>query len=188
MEGSFMELKINTLKTERIYLREFQERDWQEVHKYASKKIVCQFQSWGPNSELDSQNFVKQILEDATKEPRTRYAFAIIHIADDNLIGAGEVNIRDITNKQGEIGYSLHPDYWGKGIAAEAARLMIRFGFKQLNFHRIYATCDPRNIGSFKVMEKVGMTQEGRIRENLLLRDGWRDSFLYSILEDEWVK
>lgn len=181
-----MDLHANALKTKRIYLREFQERDWEEVHQYASQMIVCQFQHWGPNSELDSQTFVKQVLEDGAKTPRTRYAFAIIFKENDRLIGAGELNIRDITNKQGEIGYSLNPNYWGKGLATEAAKLLINFGFYQLDLHRICATCDPRNIGSFKVLEKVGMTQEGRIRENILLRDGWRDSFLYSTLENEW--
>lgn len=51
--------------------------------------------------------------------------------------------------------------------------------------HRIYATCDPRNIGSSKVLEKVGMTREGRLREDLLIKDRWRDSLVYSILEHE---
>ncbi|GEM_PF-3054096 len=44
-----------------------------------------------------------------------------------------------------------------------------------------------RNVGSYKVLEKIGMTKEGRIREDLLLKDGWRDSLLYSILEQEWI-
>lgn len=70
-------------------------------------------------------------------------------------------------------------------MATEAARLLIDFGFKELHLHRIYATCDPRNIASYKVMEKLGLTFEGRMRENLLIKDGWRDSLLYSILETD---
>lgn len=82
----------------------------------------------------------------------------------------------------------MNPDYRGKGkgIATEVASLLIDFGFKKLKLHRIFATCDPRNIGSFKVLEKVGMTMEGRIRQDVLIRDGLRDSLLYSVLEDEW--
>ncbi len=45
---------------------------------------------------------------------------------------------------------------------------------------------DPRNIGSAKVLEKVGMVYEGKIRENIFINDGWRDSLLYSILAHEW--
>ena len=66
------------------------------------------------------------------------------------------------------------------------ASLLIDFGFSELNMHRVFATCDPRNIGSAKVLGKVGMIREGRIRDDLLLKDGWYDSLLYSILENEW--
>ncbi|GAA3412269.1 GNAT family protein [Paenibacillus hodogayensis] len=80
----------------------------------------------------------------------------------------------------------MHPDYWGKGIATEVANLLVNFGFKELHLHRIYATCDPRNIGSAKVLNKVGMTQEGRLRDALLIKDGWRDSLVFGILQHEW--
>lgn len=96
--------------------------------------------------------------------------------------------IADNSNRVGEMGYVVNPDYWGQGIATEAAHLLIKFGFQEMKLHRIFATCDPRNIGSAKVLEKIGLTKEGRIREHKLIRDGWRDSFLYSILEHEWRK
>ncbi len=101
------------------------------------------------------------------------------------MVGAGELHIQDFHGHNGEIGYSLHPAFWGRGIATEAARLLIDFGFRKLHLHRIYATCDPRNTASFKVMEKAGLSYEGRMRENLLIKDGWRDSLLYSILETD---
>ncbi|WP_406686517.1 GNAT family N-acetyltransferase [Rossellomorea vietnamensis] len=154
------------------------------VHTYASQEIVCQYQPWGPNTEKESQDFVNQAIEDSAQKPRTRFVFAIIY--DELVIGAGEFNIRSFTNKVGEIGYIVNPDYWGKGIATEVATLLIDFGFGEFKLHRIYATCDPRNIGSSRVLEKVGMTKEGRMREDLLMKDGWRDSLLYSVLEHEW--
>ena len=52
--------------------------------------------------------------------------------------------------------------------------------------HRIYATCDPRNVASSRVLGKLGMTREGRLRHTSLIRDGWRDSDVFSILDDEW--
>ncbi len=177
-----------SLSNDRLLLREISENDWVEVHKYASQEKVCQYQPWGPNTEQESQYFVNQILNDAIKESRTRYVLAIVNKDSEEMIGAGEVNIRDFTNKTGEIAYIVHPDYWGKGIATDVARLLINFGFEELNFHRIYATCDPRNIGSIKVLERVGMTKEGRIREDMLIKDGWRDSLLYSVLEHERIE
>lgn len=169
-----------------ILLREMVESDWIDVHKYASQDIVCQYQPWGPNTERDSRDFVHQVIRDSKRELRTRFVFAVIF--DEIMVGAGEINIRDFTNKAGEIAYIVNPDYWGKGIATEVAKLLLDFGFKELKLHRIYATCDPRNVGSTKVLEKVGMTKEGRIRDDLLIKDGWRDSFLFGLLEHEWNK
>ncbi|SDQ82292.1 Protein N-acetyltransferase, RimJ/RimL family [Virgibacillus salinus] len=183
-EGILIEHIKVSLSNERLLLREFTKNDWIDVHKYASQDIVCQYQPWGPNTEEDSKGFINKVIKDGTQEPRTRLVFAIVY--NKNMIGAGEFNIRDFTNKVGEVAYIVNPDYWGRGIATDVAKLLINFGFEELKLHRIYATCDPRNIGSSKVMEKVGMTQEGRIREDLLIKDSWRDSLLYSVLEHEW--
>ncbi|MFB7140253.1 GNAT family N-acetyltransferase [Gottfriedia sp. NPDC056225] len=177
---------IRNLSTNRTMLREFVENDWKQVHKYASQKDVCQFQPWGPNSEDDTKEFVRTILVDQKKINRTRFALAIIEKESDELIGSIEFNIRDEKNLIGEIGYIINPSYWGKGFATEAAKEIISFGFEQFKLHRVFATCDVRNIGSAKVLEKCGLTLEGKMREDLLLRDGWRDTFLYSILEHEW--
>jgi RimJ/RimL family protein N-acetyltransferase len=183
-------IRIENFKTllsnDKLNLRELNENDWIDVHHYASQEIACQFQPWGPNSEEDSKAFVNQVIRDARQKPRTRFVFAIIY--DENMIGSGELNIRDSINKVGEIAYIVNPEYWGKGIATDVAKLLINYGFKEFRLHRIYATCDPRNIGSSKVLEKVGMTKEGRIRQNLLIKDGWRDSLLFSVLEQEWEK
>lgn len=179
---------INKLMSDRVMIREMEKSDWIDVHKYASQEKVCQFQPWGPNSEQESKDFVKQILVDAKKEPRNRFVFAVIVKENGEMIGAGELTIRDTTNRSGEIGYIVNPQYWGKGFATEIAKLLLHYGFTELQLHRIFATCDPRNSGSSRVLEKVGMILEGRMREDLLLRDGWRDSLLYSILEHEWIK
>lgn len=182
-----LNIKMNSiLVSNNVFLREMKEKDWIDVHAYASNEIVCKYQPWGPNSEEESKDFVKQVLEDARKGERTRFVFAIIEKENERMIGAGEFNIRDFQNKTGEIGYIVNPKFWGKGIATEVAKILIQFGFEKCNLHRIFATCDPRNIASSKVLEKVGMTQEGRMREDLYIKDGWRDSFLYSILEQEW--
>lgn len=103
------------------------------------------------------------------------------------MIGAVEFNIRDFTNRIGEIGYIINPEYWGMGFATEVAKVLITYGFDRLNLHRIFATCDPSNIGSSRVLGKVGMTKEGRMRENLFNKGDWRYSLLYSILEQEWI-
>lgn len=178
---------MEKMKTDRLYLRDFQEDDWGAVHKYASLEQVSRNQPWGPNTIEETKAFVEEALADSKKTPRTRYIFAIVLKEHEELIGAVEINIRSAANKSGEIGYIVNPDHWGKGVATEAASLMIGFGFNGLKLHRIYATCAPGNEGSLKVLEKLGMHFEGRMRETVLLRDGWRDSNLFSVLAGEWL-
>nr|WP_077625138.1 GNAT family protein [Sediminibacillus massiliensis] len=177
-----------SLSSEQLVLREIKIDDWRSVHSYASQAKVSRFQPWGPNTEEDSKLFVEQAIKDAENNPRTRFVFAIIHKEDGKMIGVVELNIRDISNKSGEIAYIVHPDYWGKGIATEAGSLLIEYGFGKRGLHRIYATCDPRNTGSSRVLEKIGMSREGRMQQHLLIKDGWRDSYLYSVLENELQK
>ncbi|WP_409295543.1 GNAT family N-acetyltransferase [Peribacillus sp. SCS-26] len=174
------------MESRRLLLREMLETDWPQVHAYASQEKVCQFQPWGPNSRQDTKEYIQEVLADAAQEPRERYVFAIIHKETSRLIGAVELSIKSFHNSEGEIGYIVHPDHWGKGVAAEASRLVLSFGFEKLKLHRICATCSPDNVSSSRVLEKLGMKREGRIRQHLRLKEGWRDSLLYSMLESEW--
>lgn len=178
-----MDIKVSS---DRLYLREFTENDWRDVHSYASLDEVCKYQEWGPNTEDETKAFIHQAIRDMDKAPRSRFAFAVIHKEEACLIGAVELHERDATSDVAEIGYIINPSYWGKGFATEAAKLVVSWGFIELNFHRVDATCDTRNHASARVLEKIGMVQEGRIREHKKLRDGWRDSFLFSVLDREW--
>src|SRR6266403_2128677 len=61
-------------------------------------------------------------------------------------------------HRQGDLGYAVHPDHWGKGFATEALRRILEFGFENLSLERIWATADVRNVASWRVMEKAGRT------------------------------
>jgi RimJ/RimL family protein N-acetyltransferase len=89
-------------------------------------------------------------------------------------------------SEQGEIWYLVRPDHWGRGIAAEAARLLLGIGFAEMNLHRMFATCLPENPASGRVLEKIGMRKEGCQRKSLKIHGVWRDCFLYAILREEW--
>ena len=97
------------------------------------------------------------------------------------------LNIRHVAWKRGEISYSVHPDYWGQGIASEIARLLCQFGFEELALERVEATCDPRNSASAAVLKRIGMTYEGVLRRTVLIRSGWRDSKIHSLIRPEWT-
>ncbi|MCC6146685.1 MAG: GNAT family N-acetyltransferase [Anaerolineaceae bacterium] len=88
-----------------------------------------------------------------------------------------------------EIGWMVQEVYRGRGYASEAARALINYGFTTLGMHRIIATCDPRNISSVRIMEKLGMRREAEFIDSVVLGDGeWHDEYLYAITEKEWGK
>ncbi|HHY08477.1 MAG TPA: GNAT family N-acetyltransferase [Corynebacteriales bacterium] len=160
--------------------------DWQRVHMYASDPEVVKFMEWGPNTAEESKDFVRMAIAIQKDKPRRHFDLAIVTGPEDCLIGGCGLYVTSSHNREAFIGYCLSRDSWGKGYATEAAKRLICFGFTQLRLHRIFATCDPLNVASAKVLEKCGMTPEGRLRENKLIGKKWRDSLLYAILEHEW--
>ena len=169
------------LATERLLLRDFQQTDWEAVHSYASDTEVVKFMQWGPNSEADTKDFIQKTLATQAEKPRLVFDLAVILKADNILIGACGIRSSNLPNREAAIGYCFHRQFWGKGYATEAAKAVIAFGFQQLGLHRIFATCDPENMGSARVLEKVGMQREGYLREDKLVKGKWRDSLLYAI-------
>ncbi len=92
---------------------------------------------------------------------------------------------RSRTHGQGEISYAVHTNYWRQGLGRKIGAALLHEGFAAQQLHRIVGTCDPRNLASATVLRSLGMAHEGRARHTLLLRDGWRDSELFSILSTE---
>lgn len=172
---------------EQLVLREVGLDDWPAVHAYSECPDVVRYQPWGPNTPEESRAFVAHVVAVAQAAPRTVYQLAMTVVAGGRLIGMGTLQVHSSDHGQGEVGYFLHPAAWGRGCATEAARLLLGFGFRELRLHRIFGTCDPRNVAFARVLEKVGMTYEGQLRHTMLLRDGWRDSAIYSILSHEWT-
>ena len=176
------------IRDDRLTLREMTLDDWPAVHDYASQPEACRYQAWGPNTPEESRAFVAWSVTEARKRPRRLYRFAAVLNDTGRLIGDGGLEIHSDRFRQGEISYIVHPDLWGQGYATAIAQLLLRFGFEHLSLHRIMATCDPRNVASARVLERIGMTYEGRQRHTMLLRDGWRDSSLYGMLDEDVYK
>jgi RimJ/RimL family protein N-acetyltransferase len=85
-----------------------------------------------------------------------------------------------------EIGYGVGRTHWGKGYTTEAAGAVIDWAFASLPIERLAATADVRNIGSWRVMEKLGMQREAILRSHEVVRGERRDTVVYSILRPEW--
>jgi ribosomal-protein-alanine N-acetyltransferase len=170
---------------DRLILREFVETDENAVHSYASDPMVTQFMDWGPNSIEDTRAFLREVLGQGRTPPRTSFDLAMVDIESQALIGSAALSVTNVEHRRGEIGYVLHPDSWSKGLATEAARMLLRLGFAELQLRRISATCHPDNHASSRVLEKAGLVFEGRMRSHLFVRGEWRDSLLYAAVSDD---
>jgi RimJ/RimL family protein N-acetyltransferase len=102
-----------------------------------------------------------------------------------DVVGLGELRTRP-SRRVGELSYAVHHAYWRHGIGSRIGVLLRDVGFEMLTLHRIEATCDPRNAASARILRSLGMTLEGTLRANILVRDGWRDSDVFGILDTEW--
>ncbi|MCX5150521.1 GNAT family N-acetyltransferase [Streptomyces sp. NBC_00320] len=167
-----------------VTLRKLVLDDWQAVHSWASLEEACRYQSWGPNTEDQTRAFVQTAVEAWSHAHQQRFVY--IARFENELVGMGELHIRSRRHRQGEIAYIVHPRAWGRGVGTAIGQELLSCGFGEWGLHRIYATCDPRNLASSRLLGKLGMTYEGRHRHTALIRDGWRDSEMFSILEAEW--
>ncbi|HUP26933.1 MAG TPA: GNAT family protein [Chloroflexia bacterium] len=174
------------LETERLILREFVEADWRAMFAYQSDPLYLRFNPWDQGSEEKAREFVAMFMRNQTEEPRIKFQLAIVLPGqEDTVIGNCGIRLQHAGDREAEMGYELAPWHWGKGYATEAAGAMLSFGFEELNLHRVSAHCIAENTGSARVLEKLGMKQEGRLREKEWMKGRWWDTLLYAVLRDE---
>ncbi len=175
------------VRTERLLLRDFRPTDLDAIHAYASDPEVARYMEWGPNTLEDTHFFLNRVLANQAAWPRLDFGLAIELAETSVVIGSINLRLRDGANRAAEVGYCLHRDYWRRGITHEAARALIDIAFKTLGLHRVIATCDARNTGSFSVMEKLGMRREGLMLQDQEIKGAWRDTLLYAVLAEAWL-
>lgn len=175
------------IETERLILRRIEKRDAEDMYEYSSDSHVPEYLLWRAHPSLDyTKKYIKS-LKKYYKE-HVFFDFAVIYKENGKMIGTCGFSAADEENHCAEIGYVLSRDYWGMGIACEAAREIIRMGFETLGFNRISAKYMIENVRSARVMEKLGMKNEGIQRQAMYVKGSYRDIGCYSILKSEYEK
>lgn len=176
------------LTTERLLLRDFVEGDWPAVLAYQNDPRYLRFYAWTKRTPDDVQTFVARFIAQQERQPRLKFQMAITLPATDQLIGNAGIRIKTAGGHEADIGYELDPQHWGRGYASEASRALMHFGFEQLRLHRISAHCLAENVASARVLEKLGMRLEGKLRDAEHFKGRYWDTLHYAILEHEWQK
>ncbi|KXY73615.1 MULTISPECIES: GNAT family N-acetyltransferase [Bacillus] len=166
------------IEAERLLIRKFEFKDWEAVHEYTSDSNVMKYIPEGVFTEEDTRNFVYKNMGENAKN------FPVIQI-DENILIGHIVFHKYFGEHTYEIGWVFNPKYFNKGYASEAAKAILKYGFKEMKLHRIIATCQPENTPSYRVMEKIGMRREGYFKKCIPHGNEWWDEYYYAILEEE---
>jgi ribosomal-protein-alanine N-acetyltransferase len=179
--------KLPVLETERLILRKLSLEDVKDIFEYASIPEVSEFLPWDRHKTIDDTIAFLKIVEEQFAELK----FIVLGIelkTENKLIGTIALRNWDKSDRCIDIGYVISNKYWNRGLATEAVKEIIKFGFEELSGNRIEAHCDEDNKASYRVMEKSGMKFEGTLRQKVLLKNKFTSMKFYSILREEFYK
>ena len=174
------------LETERLVLRVRTVADAADIHAYASLPEVSYPAGFPPVKTLEDEiYYLEHILPERNQKENLPAGYGIVVKGTDKIIGSVDFNHRHEDDVL-ELGYTLHPDYWGRGYVPEAACALIDLAFKELDLHKIELSCFGYNLQSQRVAEKLGFTLEDRIRDRKDAQGNRCDDLRYGLLRSEW--
>ncbi|XP_068333853.1 uncharacterized protein [Pyrus communis] len=165
----------------KITLRPLDLDDIDDFMVWATDEKVPVFCTWEPYaSKEEGLNYIKDVV---IPHPWLRA------ICLDNM-PIGSISVTPFSGNdrcRGELGYVLGSKYWGKGIATQAVKLVADAIFKEWpHLDRLEALVDVDNVGSQRVLEKVGFQREGVLRKYFILKGRSRDMVIFSLLSTDW--
>ena len=174
-----------TIETIRLILRPFTLADAPEVQRLASDRNIASTTQNIPHPYEDgmAEEWIGTHQEKYEKGELVN--FAITLRSGKSFIGVIGLEINQ-TDENAELGYWLGKPYWNLGYATEAAEAVVRYGFEVLGLNRIYARHFKRNPASGRVLQKLGLTYEGCLRQHVKKWEAFEDMEHYGLLRSEY--
>lgn len=173
------------IQTNSLLIRPLQVDDAEDLFEMLSNRDVYRFE---PGSPITRER-AEQIALSCSQDPAF---WAVVLLSEQIMVGRLYFNQTEPKYLQTwELGYIFNPAYHNHGYASESALALIKYGFAECGVHRVVAYCNPDNIPSWRVMEKIGMRREGYLRQNIFFRrdengnPAWQDSFAYGMLKED---
>jgi [ribosomal protein S5]-alanine N-acetyltransferase len=181
-------IEMPVFVTGRLVLRPFNLSDVSDVQRLAGEFAIADTTAAIPHPYPDgaAQAWINTHEEEFMNEKMLTLA---VMLKETGAL-AGCVSITDIekSNNSGELSYWIGKDFWGQGYCTEAASAIINYGFGEMGLNRIQAGHFARNPASGTVMQKLGMKQEGHLRQAFMKWGRFEDKVLYAILREDWLK
>ena len=176
----------NSIETERLILRRFEYSDDEAMLRYriADEKI----QSLYSEPVYSTKEAVKELLDKyiGSYEKSDYYRWAIVEKNVGQCIGQIAYFLVDNKNHFAEIEYCIGSDFQCKGLATEATKAVIRYGFEKMNLHKIQICTKTINVPSKRVIEKCGFTYEGTLRDYFYMNGEYVGRHYFSMLRSEF--
>jgi ribosomal-protein-alanine N-acetyltransferase len=173
------------LESPRLILREIQTRDRTAVYQlYGNAEVVRYYDVGQFNTIEQADHLIARMSQRYTERRSVRWAITE-RGGMDRLIGTCGFNLFDTRSHFAEIGYDLHPAFWGQGMTTEAVGAMLRFGFYTVGLNRIEASVMLGNAASVAVLTKLGFHYEGVMRQRGYWKGKYHDLECYALLRDD---
>ncbi len=175
------------IRTERLILREFQLSDAEAAYQRRRLPEVARYQDWElPYTREQAERRVADVVAMDGPTDGKYWSLTVVDATAPELI-LGDLSIGiGWGGRSATIGYTFHPDYWGRGYASESAQAIVRYLFIDFGVGRIEASIHPDNPPSARVLEACGLTFEGQTRESFWVGDECSDDRLYGMTRSDW--
>lgn len=169
------------IETERLRIRPTSLVDVNQIHEMLSDEDTMKFFVEGTYSRDKVKEFIN-------RNQKETHHFTVVLKSSNRIVGKISYNPW-FMKKTKEIGWIFFKTATNNGYCTEAAKAIMKYAFEEERIHRLIATCDPRNIASIRICEKLGMKLEGEFKESIFVKDEtWWDELHYGILESEYFK
>jgi RimJ/RimL family protein N-acetyltransferase len=176
------------ISTERLVLRPYEAGDLDALADLQARHDVTRYLYWSPRSRDEAaQSLEKKLASTRLASEGDILSLAVTPRAGGPLIGDLTLVYVSATHRLAEIGYLFHPDAQGRGLATEAARVLLTLAFAEMRCHRVMARLDARNDASAALLERLGMRREAHLVENEWVKGEWTDEVIYGLLATEWA-
>jgi len=173
------------LETTRLILRKVTMDDVQDMFAYSSDEEVTRFLRWGPHrTQEETECTMREVLreyEDGKDGP-----WGIEYRQTGRVVGSIHLMAISAQHSKAEIGFVLSRSFWNRGLMSEALTRVLEYSFESIGLNRIEGFCLLDNRAGIRVLEKVGMKQEGVLREYVFQKGAFRDFGVYSMLKRDY--
>jgi len=177
------------VETQRLIIRELAEDDLEALYAWRRHPAYRRHLPMPRQTRAAVEAELNAILRDQADYQRLRWLLGVVEQKTGRLLGEAILKLAPATrHRQAEIGWAVAEDAKNRGYGTEIGRALLEAGFGQLKLHRVFAMCSTENCASRRVMEKLGMREEGLFREHFRARERWWSSHIYAMLEGEHRK